>query len=117
MQRNGPAARAGHTLRAEWTGPTHGGREDEALLAPSGAPQLGGRLLARTGAGPCPQVELKGRLGKAPLIGPRRHLGAQDPPRVGKGLAGRSIPIGTVAIRLPDRTAGRLLALLHERQR
>src|SRR3954452_21158861 len=106
MQRNGPAARAGYTVRAERTGSTHGGREDEALLAPSGAPEVPGRLLARTGAGPRPQIELKGRLGQAPRIGQRRHLGDQDPPRVGKGLAGRSIPIGTVAIRLPDRTAG-----------
>src|SRR5260370_24622552 len=117
MQRNGPAARAGHTLRAERTGPTHRGRKDEALLAPGGAPQVAGRLLARTAAGPRPQVELKGRLGKAPLIRPRRYLRDQDPPRVSEGLASRPIAIRTVAIRLPARTAGRLLPLLHERQR
>src|SRR5258708_31810659 len=102
MQRNGPAARAGHTLRAERTGPTHRGRKDEALLAPGGAPQVAGRLLARTGAGPRPQVELKGRLGKAPLIGPRPYLRDQDPPRAGKGLARRPIPIRTCAMPLPD---------------
>src|SRR4051794_5464445 len=117
MQRNGPAARAGHTLRPQRTGPTHRGRKDEALLAPGGAPEVAGRLLARTGAGPRPQVELKGRLGKAPLIRQRRPLRDQAPPRVRKGLAGRPIAISTVAIRLPDGTAGRLLALLHERQR
>src|SRR5712691_11347077 len=96
MHLNGSSTPAAYTLGPQRAWRTHLHREAKDTATLATRTHIAAHLTGRTGATPRLEVKGKGRLREAALVSQRRYLGNERPPRIGEGLPGGSISIGTV---------------------
>lgn len=114
MQLYRPTALAPDALRSQWTGRTDTGGEHEVATALPMMLEGGTDLLGRADTGAGLDIDLKGGLRVATLVGRGRHAGHQCPAGIGELLPRRASPVGAIANRLLNDTAGVGLGLLDQ---